>query len=407
MKTNLTYKILNETATQYGDSFYVLNSSLFKDNYYDMLNCFKKYYDNTHIAYSYKTNYIPKLCQIINDVGGYAEIVSEMEMWLALKVGVNPDKIFYNGPYKKEKYIKKLLLLGGHINIDSSYEVCIVEKIACEYPENEFNVGIRCSGDIEQEDISRFGFDFSSGKLAESIERLEKIENVHINGLHCHLPYRSLESFKKRMIFIKEILNKLDKKEWEYISLGGGYMGKIDSDFAQEFSFMPPTYKEYAEVVAGEFSDIFSSYKKKPKLIIEPGSALVANTMKYVTRVVDIKQIRDKKVATLTGSTYNMNPSVKGIKRPIQVYSDMRNEYNNLDMAGYTCIESDYLFRNYQGKLQNGDFVVFENVGSYSIVMKPPFILPDVVIVEVNKDMEIKIVKKAQKEIDVFGDYIL
>lgn len=66
----LNYARLDQISREYGDSFYLLNSSLYEDNYCKMLDAFQKYYPNTHIAYSYKTNYIPKLCRIIQRLGG-------------------------------------------------------------------------------------------------------------------------------------------------------------------------------------------------------------------------------------------------------------------------------------------------------------------------------------------------
>ena len=73
-------------------------------------------------------------------------------------------------------------------------------------------------------------------------------------------------------------------------------------------------------------------------------------------------------------------------------------------MAGYTCIESDYLYKGYKGNLAKGDFVVFHNVGSYSLVMKPPFILPDVPCLEMN-DGTIMQVKRKQSVESIFEDF--
>ena len=74
-------------------------------------------------------------------------------------------------------------------------------------------------------------------------------------------------------------------------------------------------------------------------------------------------------------------------------------------MAGYTCIEDDYLYRNYQGKLGKGDFAVFDNVGSYSVVMKPPFILPDVAVLELQENGKAELIKRPQTAEDIFMYY--
>ncbi len=400
-----TYEQLNAAACKFGDAFYILDSKLFEHNYDAMTSAFRAYYPDTHIAYSYKTNYMPRLCRIIQEKGGYAEVVSEMEWLLALKLGIAPTDIYYNGPYKKREYIEKCMLTGVHINLDAAYEIDIVSEIADRNRDRTFEVGIRCNVDIGQEEPSRFGFDVASGEFDDAMREINKCSNMRVSGLHCHLPFRSLSSFQDRMRFINKLFAEMPDYNWSYISLGGGYMGSISQELSKEFSFQPPSFGEYAAVVAGGIEELYKDKPQKPRLIIEPGSALVANAMKYVTRVADIKYVRDRHIATLSGSIYNINPSTKGIKRPITVYSDGQERfYESVDMAGYTCIESDYLYKGYKGYLAKGDFVVFHNVGSYSLVMKPPFILPDVPCLEMN-DGTIMQVKRKQSVESIFEDF--
>lgn len=403
----LNYNILDELSKEYGDSFYLLNSEIFKKNYKDMLNAFTSIYSNTRIAYSYKTNYTPKLCRIVNALGGAAEVVSEMEMWLAQDIGVNGNNIFYNGPYKKARFIEELLLLGGHVNLDAEYEIKILEEIACKYPDKNFEAGIRCQIDIGQEMPSRFGFDAASGELKDAVDCLNSINNVRVSGLHCHIPYRTLDSYAKRMEKLNEILDEFPGYEWDYISLGGGYMGKVNEEIAKQLPYAPPSFDDYALIIAEGMRRRFDQSNHKPILILEPGSALVANAVKYVTRVINIKTARSKQIASLAGSSYQVNPSVKDIRRPITVYHNSKTpaskEYDHLDMAGYTCIESDYLYKDYCGELSVGDFVVFDNIGSYSVVMKPPFILPDIAMLELAADGRVEVIKHEQTPKDIFS----
>ena len=80
---------------------------------------------------------------------------------------------------------------------------------------------------------------------------------------------------------------------------------------------------------------------------------------------------------------------------------------NDAYMGGYTCIENDYLYKNYCGSLAVGDFIVFDDVGSYSIVMKPPFILPNVAIIEPLGDgCTWRTIKRAETFEDIFSSYL-
>lgn len=403
----LSYEIVNDLSVKYGDSFYLLDSKQFQVNYEKMLCAFKQYYEDTVIAYSYKTNYIPKLCAIINQNGGYAEVVSEMEMWLALEIGVAPEKIYYNGPYKKRKFVERLLLAGGKVNIDSLDELKVVVDIANDNRNNMLKVGLRCNVDIGQEESSRFGINLDCGDLGKALDIIKDVSNIKMCGLHCHLPFRNLETFKKRMNYVKHVLEVTRIDELDYISLGGGYLGEVDNSLAKQFQYIPPTFDDYAKVVAGEMSSVVKNMRKIPQLIIEPGSALVANVMKYVVKVISIKKVRDKRIATVTGSSYNINPSVKGLKRPIEVINkSAETPIQKIDIAGYTCIEGDYLYKEYEGGIAKDDYVVFHNVGSYSIVMKPPFILPDVSIIEINDKNESIEIGRKQDEKAVFCRFV-
>ena len=74
----LQYEVLSKLTEYYGDAFYVLHKEQFVNNFNELKNVFQDYYPQFNIAYSYKTNYIPRLCQIINELGGLAEVVSDM-----------------------------------------------------------------------------------------------------------------------------------------------------------------------------------------------------------------------------------------------------------------------------------------------------------------------------------------
>ena len=45
-----------------------------------------------------------------------------------------------------------------------------------------------------------------------------------------------------------------------------------------------------------------------------------------------------------------------------------------IDVVGYTCMENDVLFRGFEGAIGAGDYAVFDNVGAYTNVLRPPFI---------------------------------
>lgn len=401
----MTAEEIKQLSEKVGDAFYMLDGKQFKDNFIELKSEFSKIYPDFNIAYSYKTNYTPKLCRIVNELGGFAEVVSDMEMEIALRIGVEPKKIIWNGPYKNAKKVEQLLVMGGTVNIDSAYEIDLVADIADRYPDHKLNIGIRCNFDVGDGIVSRFGFDIESEDFKKALSLFETRKNLYLIGLQCHFATRRLETWKPRAEGMLALIDQLGIVP-EHIDLGGGLFGKMADSLKAQFDSEIPTYKQYAEAVAPTFAEHFRNSKKKPLLLIEPGSALVGDCMKFASRVVNIKEVRGKAIATLLGSIYNINPTLNKKNPPIEVYAmgERQREYKDLDFGGFTCIESDYLYRHYDGKLAKGDMVVFGNAGSYSVVLKPPFILPNFPIIDIS-DGQLEIIKRGEGFDDLFHTF--
>ena len=409
---DLDYNLLKSLSEEHGDSFYLLDSNTFEKNYSELITSFRKLYPKTFIGYSYKTNYIPRLCSIINKNKGFAEVVSEMEYDLAVKVGVDPVNIIVNGPYKTKATLTKFLIQGSLVNIDSLYEVQLVKEISEEFPEKEFRIGVRCNFQINSSYISRFGIDIDNPGFYDTFHILNGIPNVSLEGIHCHFPDRQLDLYKIRVQTMLRLSAEVFDTPPKFIDIGGGYFGKMPLTLANQFSVKMASYEDYANLIAGEFAFFFRETpdEKKPKLIIEPGSAIVADTMSFVAKAIEIKKVKNKQIVTTSGSKFNLGSFSSPINLPLEVYSsnnDLRQQKDTFEIAGYTCIENDYLYKDYFGTIKKGDFLVFSNVGSYSIVFKPPFILPNCAIIELGKNNEINIVRRKETFDDVFITYTL
>lgn len=402
---NLTSEMMSELCDVYGNAFYLLDSKKFSNNFVELSNEFKKIYPNFNIAYSYKTNYTPKLCKIVNDNGGYAEVVSEMELEIALRIGVKATKIIWNGPIKNQDKIKQLLLMGGTVNIDSVFEIETIKKIAHQNPNHRLNLGIRCNFDVGDGVISRFGFDIDSIEFEQALDFIKNIENVHLINLQCHFAKRNVEYWPARAkgmatlaLQVKERLGYIPDR----IDIGGGLFGHMDDALKAQFSTTIPTYEDYAKAAASVFAEHFPNLETE--LLIEPGSALVGDCMKFVGRIETIKTVRNKTFATMLGSQKNI--SMGGVNPPIFVIKSgtERKYYKDVDIVGYTCIEGDVLYRNYEGDLSVGDYVVFSNCGSYSLVMKPPFILPNFPVIDISGN-KVELIKRQEYFDDIFHTF--
>ncbi len=402
MFTDLTKEMIAGLKERFGEAYYILDSRQFRQNYLELKDAFAGVYPRFNIAYSYKTNYIPRLCGIVNELGGFAEVVSEMELELALRTGVEPGRIIWNGPVKAPLAVEKFLLSGGTVNIDSLEEAQSIKEAAQRNPGATFRLGIRCNFDIGDGKVSRFGLDTEGDDFKKATELILSTPNARLVNLHCHFACRSLEGWPARA---KGIIELMDKTGFipETVDLGGGIFGKMPESLKEQFSVNIPAYADYARAAAAPFRERFGG--SGPCLLAEPGSALVGDCMKLLGTVKSIKNIRGKYFATLLASQKNI--SMSGVNPPIEVIGmgGVQQEYKDLDMAGYTCIENDILYKNYSGPLAVGDAVLFGNCGSYSVVMKPPFILPNFPIIDIS-GAEAELIKEAETFEDIFHTFI-
>lgn len=411
----LTSDLLRQIAAEQGPSFYLLDSARFRQNYTDLTQAFRAHYDRSVIAYSYKTNYVPRFVQLVAELGGYAEVVSSMEMALAQKIGVPASQIFFNGPYKEIDATAALLGAGGTVNVDHPLELERIVVLADSHEGAPLKLGLRCNFDVQDGVVSRFGFDVDQPVFRDAIACIDAHAGLELVGLHCHFATRSLESWRNRTLGMLDVIDRFFHDRLDtlrQVSLGGGLYGRMPEKLKAQFPVTIPSFAEYAEVASKPFQDYFGARpeNERPELLIEPGTALVADALKYACTVNGLKHVRGRDIVSLTGSSYNMNPNPNRKNVPIEIFATGSGiagaELTDAFLGGYTCIEGDYLYKGYTGHLSPGDMVVFDDVGSYSVVMKPPFILPNVAIVEPHDDgASYSVVKRNETFEDVFSTY--
>lgn len=396
-------QIIKKLQADYGEAFYLLDSAQFRKNFAELKTAFNDIYPNWNIAYSYKTNYTPKLCKIVNELGGYAEVVSEMELEIAKRVGCKMDRVIWNGPIKNVPIMEQFLLDGGTINIDCIEELEQVKDIHNRHADKLINVGIRCNYEVNDGVVSRFGFDIDGEDFMEAVKFATTTKNVKFINFQCHFAKRQIAYWPARAKGMVDLIDRLGIIP-ERIDIGGGLFGKMADSLKVQFSCEIPDYEAYAKAAAQVFADYFKDKDVKPELLIEPGSAVVGDCMKFIGTVKTIKNVRGKWIATVLGSQKNI--SMTGINPPMEVIAmgGEQKEYKDLDFVGFTCIEGDVLYHNYTGKLAHQDVIVISNCGSYSLVMKPPFILPNFPVLDISEG-KTEVIKRAENFDDLFHTF--
>jgi diaminopimelate decarboxylase len=404
--------IVNPFNNSDSESFYVFDLEKLKNNYNRLQYELSLRFLNYNIYYSYKTNYIPALLTYLHKLGAKAEVVSGFELRLALKLGVEGKDIIFNGPHKNDEDLLLSLQVGAVVNIDSEEELNRIEIIQKTYAIQNSRIGIRLMFTQEEGQISRFGV--STQDPERFIKIIRKIVSLsssnQIACVHCHLPTRNLDSWRSRTKQMADALEYIKEFNIASIDFGGGMSGPMPKSLSSQLGTVSYQYSEYAGVL-GEFGTKIREKLKYPyKLIIEPGTALVADVGNYYCRVNSIKKNQHGDIISTTGSLHCFGSIGSSINYPFEVIKNdnctRRSEVvRNARVVGYSCIERDVLAYGYEGSLALDDILEFKNAGSYSVVMKPQFIqlAPEVYIRK--KNGEFVLVRRKEELSDVLSTY--
>lgn len=341
---------------------------------------------NFIMGYSVKTNSLPWLLNYLKKQGFFAEVVSKTEYDLVHRLGFKGNQIIYNGPIKDKKVFETVLLSGGYVNLDSTYELEWMEDLSRLYPNRRFHVGLRVNCDIASlcpeeelasEEGGRFGYCYENGILKAAVDRLNSLSNVKVGGLHLH------SSTQSRTVQVYGALAKMAvtiAREYQlslkFIDMGGGYFGGRPDK---------PDYRDYFQEICRELSAYFRP--EETLLIAEPGVSLISRATTFETKVLDSKDIRGRSFVVTNGSRVNLNPLVTRHVYPHHIEycsdADSRKRLPCQWICGSTCMEYDRLFElKDQPCLIPGDKIIYDTAGGYTMCLSPLFIhyFPAVII---------------------------
>ncbi len=379
---------IKENGITFKTPYYVIHKNELDDNFRNLKLALDKYWNNYVIGYSYKTNALPWIIKHFDALGCYAETVSEDEYNLAKLIGVEKNKIIYNGPIKTKETFIEAVINGCVVNIDSKRELSWLDEIE----EDKRIVGLRVNFDIEKmcpgqsqcpNDGGRFGFCYENGELSKTITLLQE-KKTKIVGIHLHTSSKSrgLDIYKA----IAEVACKIKtefKLELEYVDVGGGFFGGLPSK---------PQFDEYICLMEHILSNCFD--KNKTKLIIEPGMAVIGSPISYVSTVIDVKDTQYNRFVVTDGTRTSIDPLMtKSNYFHSFSIEGKRDVHPKQIICGYTCMEHDRLFEEKDGlTLHIGDKIIYDKVGAYTMCLTPLFIkyFPDVYVENLGKYKKIR-----------------
>jgi len=400
IKSEIDGVSVRELTEKYGSPLFVFSQRAIEDKYLEFKNAFSSRYPEVEFWWSYKTNYLDAICKIYHKLGSKAEVVSEFEYQKARRLGIEGKDIIFNGPYKPKEALKVAVKEGAKIHIDHWYEINDLEKIAEELGV-EIPVAIRCNMDTGvYPQWSRFGFNIDNGKAYDAIKRIFEGKKLYLTGLHSHIGtfMLSAEAYANETKKLIELKNRVEKDfgyEIEYVDIGGGFASKNRlKGVYQAPEIIVPSADEYAEAVTNA---IFEHNKGKlPKLYLETGRALIDEAGFLLTSVFASKRMPDGKKSYIVDAGVNLLYTAFWYNFEISL--DKRYEGLNepSQINGPLCMNIDIIAENIMlPPLERGTVLSIWPVGAYNVTQSMQFIRYRPKIVLIDKDSNTHLIREA------------
>ena len=383
---------------------FIIKKEILDNSIHSLKLSLSKHFSNSILSYSLKTNSLPYILKNIKENDGYAEVVSSDEYELAKLVGFEIKNIVYNGPLKSKLTFLEAIRSRAIVNIETKQEIDWLSELP---KDDVYSIGIRINIDLdilapedakENEGYSRFGFSPENDELELALQKIAEYSNIKLTGLHAHRTTlsRAVKTYEEIARYIGKLTQK-HSLELEYIDIGGGFYGIMEGK---------PTFDEYFTAIKNGLSSYFDL--SQITVIIEPGNAVVASAIDFLSQVLDVKKIKDFYTITTDGSRNDLDPFYRKQNYFYSIDSDS-NQLPSVPLqiiSGGTCLEYDKIFEIKDSKLlQVGDKILYKSVGAYTMTLSPLFIryFPNVYLLEA--DNSYSLIRKKWSAADFFNIY--
>ena len=388
-----------ELTTEFGTPLYLFDEFSLRSKCSEFKAEFSRYYGDVAIIYACKAFINGALALIFVEEGLGLDVVSAGELGIAQSVGFPLTQVYFHGSNKSAEEIK----LGldwhvGRIVVDNLDELTMLNEIAVGEGYMA-DILLRLSPGVEPHTHkyittgvvdSKFGFPLFSGE--EALAQALAAPNLNPVGWHFHLGslIYKLEPYQEAIELILNFTAEMKQKynfELKELNVGGGFAIQYSLD-----SPAPPI-SNYAEVIAANVVSKCQELKLAlPRLIVEPGRALVGQAGVALYKVGVVKEIPGVRcyISVDGGMADNIRPALYGSKYDAVVANKMlEKETGRVTIAGKFCESGDILVKDIAMPLVSaGDIIAIPGCGAYCLPMASNYnasLKPAIVLVKEGK----------------------
>lgn len=322
------------------------------------------------ICYAIKANSNLAFLNLLARMGSGFDIVSQGELERVLAAGGSPAKVVFSGVAKSVVEIRRALEVGIRcFNVESVPELHRINQVAGEMGVKA-PISLRINPDVDAKTHpyistglkeNKFGISYQT---ARDVYRLAKgMANLEIRGVDCHIGSQLTElspflDAADRLLLLLDQLEE-DGIHIHHLDLGGGLGVRYDDE-------TPPEPKEYASALLAKLKG-----RENLELCFEPGRAIAANAGIMVTTVEYLKTQDDNHFAIVdAGMNDLIRPALyEAWMKIIPVVEHPQGQRQSYDVVGPVCETSDFLGKQRDLTLNQGDLLVVRSAGAYGFTM--------------------------------------
>jgi len=321
------------------------------------------------ICYAVKANSNLAVLNVLARLGAGFDIVSEGELERVIAAGGEPGKIVFSGVGKTAREMARALELGIRcFNLESAAELEVLNRVAGEL-NRVAPVSVRVNPDVDAGTHPYISTGLRENKFGVAMDeallvyqRAASLGNVEVVGMDCHIGSQ-LTQLSPFLDALQRLLALMDRLTAEgitirHLDLGGG----LGVCYREE---SPPSIGDYIQAVRGELGN------RELTLMFEPGRSIAANAGLLVTRVEYLKPTAHRNFALVDAAMNDMiRPSL------YQAWMDIRpvvlregGERAVWDIVGPVCETGDFLGKDRELSLAQGDLLALFGAGAYGFTM--------------------------------------
>ena len=322
------------------------------------------------ICYAVKANSNIGILNVMAKLGSGFDIVSQGELERVLAAGGEASKVVFSGVAKSRAEIMRALEVGIRcFNVESVAELHHINQIAGEMGKVA-PISLRVNPDVDAHTHPYISTGLKENKFGVSVDEAREVyklaatlPHVKITGMDCHIGSQltELQPFldaTDRLIRLIEQL-KEDGITLKHLDLGGG-LGVTYTDET------PPHPSDYATALLNKLKDY-----EDLEIILEPGRAIAANAGILVAKVQYLKSNESRNFAiTDTGMNDMIRPALyEAYMNIIEIDRTLEREKAIYDVVGPVCETSDFLGKQRELAIAEGDYIAQRSAGAYGASM--------------------------------------